>query len=178
MEHYILRCKHCKKEYTYCTYGNEDGCSKEYCSECQKAINDALKSIPVKFKPVRARITDEKEKQKILKELENIKSEAEKNNIFNVVSLLTSNKDNIDRYTYNGKTYYVEYDDETPNDKCLSVEAEYDIINEKTTSKFWRATNKNTFQHGRSYGSIFKSLEVIPIQKLNMPDGQLLWNDY
>ena len=35
MQHYRLRCKHCGKEYTYCTYGNgpeygtQEGCSME-----------------------------------------------------------------------------------------------------------------------------------------------------
>ena len=47
MQHYRLRCKHCGKEYTYCTYGNgpeygtQEGCSMEYCAECQKAIDEA-----------------------------------------------------------------------------------------------------------------------------------------
>ena len=55
MEHIARRCKHCNKEYTYCTYGNgpdwgtEEGCSMEYCGECQKAINDALARIPEKY---------------------------------------------------------------------------------------------------------------------------------
>ena len=180
MQHFILRCKHCKKEYTYCTYGNgheygtEEGCSREYCSECQKAIDNALKSIPIKFRPIKEEVTDEKEKQKILQELESIKSEVEKKDCFNVVSLLNSKFDNIDRYTYNGKTYYVEYDDENPNDKHLSIEVEYDIINEKSTSKVWRTTNNNTFQHGRSCGSIFKVTE----QKLDRPTGNLFWQDF
>ena len=51
MQHFRLRCKHCYKEYVYCTYGNgpeygtEAGCSREYCAECQKAIDDALGKI-------------------------------------------------------------------------------------------------------------------------------------
>lgn len=57
MQHFILRCKHCNKEYTYCTYGNgpeygtEAGCSMEYCAECQKAIDEAFAKIKVKFEP-------------------------------------------------------------------------------------------------------------------------------
>ena len=55
MEHILRRCKHCNKEYTYCTYGNglnwgtEEHCSMDYCGECQTAINNALSNIPKKF---------------------------------------------------------------------------------------------------------------------------------
>lgn len=180
MEHFTLRCKHCKKEYIYCTYGNgheygtEEGCSKEYCSECQKAIDNALKSIPIKFKPIKEKIIDEKEKQKIIQELESIKSEAEKKDCFHVVSLVNSKFDNVDRYTYDGKTYYVEYNDENPNDKYLSIEVEYDIINEKSTSKAWRTTTNSTFQHGRSFGSTFN----VTTQELDMPKGSVFGQDF
>ena len=49
MQHFLLRCKHCGSKYTYCTYGNEDGCSMEYCGECQSAINESLDKIPKKI---------------------------------------------------------------------------------------------------------------------------------
>ena len=55
MQHLRIRCKHCQREYTYCTYGNgpeygtESGCSMEYCADCQKAIDEALGKIPKKY---------------------------------------------------------------------------------------------------------------------------------
>ena len=49
MQHYKRRCKHCGKIYTYCTHGNKDGCSMDYCGCCQTAINDALAKIPVRY---------------------------------------------------------------------------------------------------------------------------------
>lgn len=55
MQHLLRRCKHCNKEYVYCTYGNgpdwgtEKHCSMDYCGECQTAINIALSNIPKKF---------------------------------------------------------------------------------------------------------------------------------
>lgn len=65
MQHLIRRCKHCGKSYTYCTYGNgpeygtQEGCSMEYCAECQNAINEALAKIPIrivkKYTPVNAK---------------------------------------------------------------------------------------------------------------------------
>lgn len=162
MEHIKIRCKHCKKEYIYCTYGNgpeygtEEGCSEEYCAECQKAIDYALLNIPVKFKPVKVEITDEEEKKKILIQLYDIKAKIEKGDVSHMVALLNSDYDNIDMYICNSKTYYIEYNDNTPNDKHLSIEMEYDIIAGKTTSKLWKTTNKNTFQHGRGIVNAFK----------------------
>lgn len=55
MEHIYCRCKHCGKTYTYCTYGNgpaygtQEGCSREYCGDCQTAINKALERIPRRY---------------------------------------------------------------------------------------------------------------------------------
>lgn len=55
MQHYIRRCVHCGKTYTYCTYGNgptygtESGCSMDYCSDCQTAIFNALAAIPIRY---------------------------------------------------------------------------------------------------------------------------------
>lgn len=164
MKHIIIRCKHCKKEYIYCTYGNgpeygtEEGCSREYCAECQKAIDSALANIPVKFRPIKIEITDEEEKKKILTQLYDIKAKAEKNEIFHSIRLLSSNYDNIDKYIYNLKTYYIEYNDNTPNDKHLSVEMEYDIIGEKVTSKLWKTIHENSFQHGRGIEKAFKEV--------------------
>lgn len=37
---------------------SEDGASMEYCPECQKAIDKALKKIPVKFKPEQMEIVE------------------------------------------------------------------------------------------------------------------------
>lgn len=164
MEHIKIRCKHCKKEYIYCTYGNgpeygtEEGCSKEYCAECQQTIDNALANIPVKFKPIKVEITDEKEKKKILSQLDDIKTKSEKNDVFHLIRLLNSNYDNIDIYTYNSKTYYVEYNDDTPNDKHLLIEMEYDITAEKVTSKVWKTIRGNTFQHGRSIKKEFEKV--------------------
>ena len=77
MEHWILRCKHCQREYTYCTYGNgdcygtEEGCSEEYCAECQKAIDEALSKILVKFEPRFVEISN----PDLLADLDDIKKE-------------------------------------------------------------------------------------------------------
>ena len=61
MQHWKLRCKHCGRTYTYCTYGNDDGCSRDYCGECQTAINNALGKIPKKITKVLDYLTDKAE---------------------------------------------------------------------------------------------------------------------
>ena len=89
-----------------------------------------------------------------------IKTKAEKKDVFHVIRVLySSNYDNTDIYTYNSKTYYVEYNDDTPNDKHLLIEMEYDITAEKVTSKLWKTTHENSFQHGRSIVNEIKHLK-------------------
>lgn len=66
MEVTVLRCKHCKKRYVYSSIGkNTDlvdvGSSKEYCSVCQKAIDEALNNIPVRYVHKYIEVTDEKQ---------------------------------------------------------------------------------------------------------------------
>lgn len=53
----IHECKHCGDEYTHQWSGNYDAVDtpkeyrdQDYCPECKKAIVEALKEIPVKFK--------------------------------------------------------------------------------------------------------------------------------
>ena len=67
MEHFICRCKHCGTQYTYCTYGNDDGCTEEYCGTCAKAIYDALRQIPIKFQSAKKMIIDPFEVERIVK---------------------------------------------------------------------------------------------------------------
>ena len=61
MQHYILRCKHCGVKYIYFTHGNENGCSMDYCCECQTVINDALSKKPKKIEKRLDYITDSEE---------------------------------------------------------------------------------------------------------------------
>lgn len=55
MMHFMKRCKHCKTVYAWQASGN--GCFHElndetYCPDCKKIINEALKSVPQKFKSI------------------------------------------------------------------------------------------------------------------------------
>lgn len=182
MEHWVLRCKHCKKEYTYCTYGNgpqygtEEGCSKEYCSECQKAIDEALDKIPLKFKPIEEEIKDDN----LLQELLAIKENPKTNAFPSMTKLVMSmDFDFIDRYTHNGRIYIVKYDESSPKDRHLFVKKEFDILNKKATGKYWKAeTYEDTYQHGTSCKSTFQKLRDIPIRPLSPPSGEIFYRTF
>ena len=185
MQHFILRCKHCGREYVYCTYGNgsdygtEEGCSMDYCSDCQKAIDTALSAIPVKFRPCRKEITDEKEKEELFLRLSEIRSEYEKPGCFHVVSAMNSSEyDNVDSYMYKGCGYYIEYNDATPDEKHLSVDVEYDILKGKVGERIWRYDKPDSYIHGRSMKSLFVSFKHVSSIDLSEPSGLLFYNDF
>ena len=152
MQHFILRCKHCNKEYTYCTYGNgpeygtEDGCSMDYCAECQTAINQALNKIPLKFE---ARQMEIKE-PRLLDLFEKLRTEdkirkrrAEETGLGNFPCICgccgeKSNYDVIEEYHHNGKRYYVKWMDRKPSKKHVFIDMEYDLGNKKFTKHPWK----------------------------------------
>lgn len=197
MQHFILRCKHCQKEYTYCTYGNgpdygtEEGCSMDYCAECQKAIDKAFSAIPVKFKPERKEI-----KEPLLLELfskireeeqQKKKEEEEKNKIvFPVICSSTDpdNYDNIETYIHKNKKYQVKWNDETPDKKHLFVFMEYDILKGQFTKRPWRYEEKDSYSfHRNTWKMMLKSLtendtKPIPVEPMSKPMGNLFFMDW
>lgn len=182
MEHWTLRCKHCQKEYTYCTYGNgpqygtEEGCSKEYCAECQKAIDEALDKIPLKFKPIEEEIKDDD----LLQELLAIKEKPKANAFPSMAKFVASmDFDFIDRYTHNGRIYTVKYNESSPKDIHLFVKKEFDILNKKATGKYWEAeTFEDTYQHGISFKSTFQKIRDVGIRPLSPPSGDLFYQTF
>lgn len=180
MQHWILRCKHCNKEYTYCTYGNgpeygtEEGCSQEYCAECQKAINEALSKIPVKFREELVEI-DGSELQETFN---NIKEAHIENIAFpNIVScgFDSTDYDITEIYQYKNKRYEVKWNEETPEDKHTFVVKEYDIINKKVTKKEWRYEGPDRYSRREN---LMKSFINARAKKLDMPTGELLYMDF
>lgn len=188
MEHWILRCKHCYREYTYCTYGNgpeygtEEGCSKEYCAECQKAIDNALSKINRKFMPRLKEIDD----KSLLEHFDKIKEQddIEDNPFGRVVpfEFEDSDYDVIETYYYNNNKYKVKYYDDNKDDKHIFVDMEYDLINECFTNKRWRYSVQNSYYHTRNYikdmSKSMKHLDVIPINTIQEPTGKLFWMDF
>ena len=188
MEHYILRCKHCHKEYTYCTYGNgaeygtEEGCSMEYCAECQKAIDKALGKIPIKFRHEFVPI-DEPLLFPIFRKIKE-----DKVSDFGVCRLPLppvyrmygyGKYDNIDEYIHNGITYKVEWDDDKPEELHVSVDMEYDISNKKLTGSPWKTDEKDSYMHGRNIGKDlerrFKEIKKVKPVPMPEPTGNLFY---
>jgi hypothetical protein len=177
MEHLILRCKHCQKEYTYCTYGNgpeygtEAGCSKEYCAECQKAINAALKVIPVKYKAVLVEIND----PEVLETLKKIKEADDKKDYIKMTAVTGGMYDVEDCYTHDWKEYWIKYNTETPEEKHLFVAMQYDILKGETTKKYWKADKGgDSYTHGVSMTKTLMSMKVNPVNMIE-PLGKLFF---
>lgn len=155
MEHIIRRCKHCNKEYTYCTYGNgtnwgtEESCSMDFCGECQKVINDALLKIPQKFSYKMELIPDKdfdyinkcinSEKEKYIKE------------ITDRVRFATASFYPGDEYKdvegcYINYIYYIRGIKEN-GDVEIKQSMEYDLISQKLTGKRYRFYDKPFIQY-------------------------------
>lgn len=186
MEHLIRRCKHCQKEYTYCTYGNgpeygtEEGCSMDYCAECQKAIDDALGKIPLKFCHEFVPINE----PLLLPVFQEIKNNYAKHPSGLCWPMFTrmyccGNYDNIDEYIHNGILYRVEWDDDKPEELHVSVDMEYDIENKRLTGKPWITEEKDRYSHGRNSGKAlertFKEIEKVKPVPMSEPMGNLFY---
>lgn len=181
MKHILIRCAHCQKLYTYCTYGNgpeygtDEGCSRTYCAECQKAIDAALDAIPVKFRPVQVEIHDDS----VLVELDRIKkkfSELDDGMFPQAMQMVCDEYSNIDKFTYDGSVYYVKYNDKSPDDRHLFVEMEYDILNEKVTDRYWGAESmEETYQKMRAMNSGFVDAEKVKPFNLSEPHPGLFY---
>ena len=181
MQHYILRCKHCNREYVYCTYGNgpeygtEEGCSQEYCAECQKAIDEALGKIPVKFikKPKQIKPTKE-----LLALFDKVKEDTKSKNPLQfptVVPLMMSPYDNFATCVYNGNRFIIEWNDDDIDNKIVHVEYEWDCEKKEFTDKVWKCREKNSYVHTRPPKFNFKPVDFTKIKPMDLPTGDLFY---
>lgn len=186
MQHFKLRCKHCHTEYTYCTYGNgsefgtEEGCSKDYCARCQKAIDNALAKIPVECQPKYMEIHDPRIFEMFERVKKNYKELVEKNPIEGLVfeTLSMSLYDNTETYIHNGIEYKVEWDDDTPEDKHVFIYAEFNLANQNFTGKPWRVHGTQEFYSHRRCLSFKHLSELIDVEKpMEEPTGMMFYND-
>lgn len=187
MEHIKLRCNHCQREYTYCTYGNgpeygtEQGCSMEYCAECQKAIDKAFAKIKVKFEP---RYVEIKPAFGLDKVLEGIKlNQVTDSSVFsfNVYCSGGNGYENVEEYTHNGKTFHVEYDD--GGEKHYFIQVEYDIENKKyNVDKPWQAEDMgDSYRFYKSLShhmtKMTEALASITAKNIDPPLGEIFFMD-
>ena len=188
MQHFILRCKNCQREYTFCTYGNgpeygtEEGCSMDYCSDCQKALD----SIPKKFEPREFEIKEPMLLtlfDKIRKEEEAKQADKEKESFFPLVVSIPDrdNYDIIETIQHKNKLYKVKWDEDKPDKKHIFVMMEYDVLNKKFTNKVWRydgedsySKRQNASKMMRKAMSIQKVNKLYPVKEMDEPSG-FLW---
>ena len=193
MQHIKRRCKHCRREYTYCTYGNgpeygtEAGCSMDYCAECQQAIDRALGAIPVKFGAKYMPITAGKDLldlfNRVKKEVKEAEEEALKGMKPNQLPIIRAVEassifggayDNYDTCIYNNRKFIIEWDDATPDDVHVSILMEYDYIDKKFTENYWLVEDRKSYHHTRS----IKVDDFTQVKPMELPTGKLHYLDF
>ena len=163
MIHYLVRCKHCGKEYSYQAsgYGCHDLYNNDtYCPECYKAMILALEKIPIRYIPKFRDINETKLnitydvllpiKQKYIED-------TNKNNFPIAVKYLpTTFKNGVnglerddsyyeEEYIYNYYAINVIWYKNKPNDKKIFILSEFDNIEKCFTNKFWYKNEKDKF---------------------------------
>ena len=195
MQHYIRICKHCHREYLYCTYGNgpeygtEAGCSMDYCAECQTAIDNALDKIPIRYSAQYMEIDEprllpvlEKIREKVLDKRKPKNSDIQ----WPTITCWSSDDgyDNVEEYTHMGKSYRVEWNDDTPDEKHIFVQMMYNH-DTKEYEKPWRSEENGTYRKFRSFHRdmrrsfermMDKQGEIKPVQ-IPEPMGKLFYLD-
>ena len=189
MQHYILRCKHCHKEYTYCTYGNgpeygtEFGCSMDYCAECQSAIDNALSQITKKFEARDLEI----DQPGLFSVFDKIRAEEEKKeklwpNIHRVGEC--GDYDNAEIYIHDRKKFYVRWNDDTPAEKHIFISMEYDLLNNEFTKNPWKYDVDDCYMRSRNelrcLARALMNEQALPLPKqaLPLPNGKLNYMDF
>lgn len=179
MEHILRRCKHCNKEYVYCTYGNgqtwgtEEHCSMDYCGECQTAINIALSNIPKKisyqmeliphedFNKINKIIDEEKEKRLKESKTMGMCMEMVKNQNYKYIE-----------GCYIDHVYYIRGVKEN-NEIEIKQSMEYDLINKCLTGKKYYDYDKPRNQYKHLYQLPAINIEYLTVNKLPKPEGKI-----
>ena len=186
MQHYKLRCKHCGKEYTYCTYGNgpeygtQEGCSMEYCAECQKAINKALEAIPRRYVVEYTLLDDSNDKNISKTRIDLNKVFDEERDKYNATSFVKPLQmipdwgyEKVEKCFIDG----VEYFRCTKKDGSVDfkVGMEYDVIDKKFTgNKYY--DNKNPYKKYVPVSQTkFCSIDLTSVKPLSKPKGDCFY---
>lgn len=182
MQHYILRCKHCQKEYTYCTYGNgpefgtECGCSMDYCAECQTAIDNALSQITKKFEARDLEI----DQPGLFSVFDKIRTEEEKKEKL-WPSILRfgecGNYDNAEIYVHDRKKFFVRWNDDTPDEKHIFISMEYDLLNNEFTKNPWKYDVNDYYMRSPNVSRCL-ARALANKQSLPLPKGKLNYMDF
>lgn len=160
----------------------------DYCAECQKAIDEALNKIPVKFGPKYMEVDD----KRLLRLFNEIREKVEKDRkedenhwpeLHPILPTLCSKYDIVERYTHKGREYLVEYDEDKPEEKHVTILAEYDLIKKKFTGNAWidEKSHKDTFiRQQNPWKALFREQirSYIPSTPMDEPSGKVFFNDF
>lgn len=186
MQHFRLRCKHCGKEYTYCTYGNgpeygtQEGCSMEYCAECQKAIDKALETIPRRYVVKYTLLDDSNDKgiSKIRIDLNKVfDEEREKYNETAFIKFSQMIPDwgyeDVEKCFIDG----IEYFRCTKKDGSTVFLAgmEYDVIDKKLTGNNYFDNNNPHRRYVPVCQAKVPPIDLIPVKPLTKPKGDCFY---
>ena len=187
MQHLELRCKHCGIRYTYCTYGNSDGCSKEYCGECQTAINEALSKIPKKITKRIDYITDKEEKLRLDSvfdigkkryEMTRLLAEDTSHSFPEIVPVISNwGYKSVERCYIYGVEYYRCYNEDGTFD--IKAAKEFNLINKEYTGELYKEVGK----YGHEYTPVLQSkfpvdIELLSEKPMSLPCGKLIYMDF
>jgi hypothetical protein len=147
MMHYMKRCRHCKTVYTWQASG--EGCfhelnDEDYCPVCKKAIIEALKSLPQKFKKVWVEtdeVTYDYLKAERAKQDEKSGGLCMRRVYVSLFNFKTGASEKNDAFDVDGKQYVVQYwtDNPTVNIK-IKVLKEQNIETNEITG-YWKDYN-------------------------------------
>lgn len=183
MQHLKLRCKHCHKEYTYCTYGNgprygtEDGCSMDYCAECQKAIDYVLSAIPQKCRPYYSLVTDSETKEKLEQLFNDERKKYKESCRINAAKLVGDyGYESVEECTSN----FVKCIRGVKKDGTVEfkIEKEYDLINKTETDKLYSDPTNNKRQEYTPITQFrMPTKDELTMKPLSPPSGKMFWLD-
>ena len=183
MQHFIRRCKHCGKSYTYCTYGNgpeygtQEGCSMDYCAECQKAIDGALAKKPIRIVK-KYTLVDAKEVERISKIFED-----EKEKYYSTSKIFLNLRKMIP--DWNCESVELCYIDRTEYYKCVEydgtilykVAVEYDIIEGNFTGKNYFENDVHNGYVPVAQFRLPKFNSEVKVRPMSPPKGDLFYLD-
>lgn len=177
MEHFICRCEHCGASYTYCTYGNDDGCTEQYCGTCATAIKEALRAIPTRYVGKRNQVTDESKINEIVQIFNQEAEEYLQNHFPKVVRVIYDWGYEKVEGCYINRTEYYRCTNKNGDVHIYRIE-EFDTLENRFTGKDYFENNKphrGYFLLSQLNFDKFKDrIKVVPMDK---PTGKLFFND-
>ena len=157
----------------------------DYCAECQKAIDEAFKKIPVKFE-ARGMEIHEPRLFDLFDKLRIEHTNPDGSMLFPMVISFGKDWDWdwIETYYHNGKKFEVKWN-EDDNERHIFLFMEYDLIEKSFTDNVWRFSCEDSYsirEGGRKmkkrWEEQMKAVESLEPAPMNEPSGMLCFMDF